>query len=195
MIRFDFLVTVYWNYIGDNGGMLLNPQRFHSSMPLVFGPAECYSVLKTIFDSSTKCSFQPTSFINRIRDLFSSANDTKGSSSTPIKCNYTKKLLTFETIMFIVLCLVENGTIVNVPLIEKEDDFWDIIRIFQNCILAGNDLFISTSPQVVGNQSKCLFELKNSETFEFVQVMVRLHRFLIHLYHPVCFILVFLSLI
>ncbi|CAF5156238.1 unnamed protein product, partial [Rotaria sp. Silwood1] len=125
-ILFVFLVTVYWNYIGDNGGMLLNPQRFHSSMPSIFGPGECYTVLKTIFDSCIKCSFQPTSFINRILDLFPSINDNKKISSTQIK--------------------LENGTIVNIPNIENEDDFWEIIRMFQNGILAGNDLFISTLP-------------------------------------------------
>ncbi len=81
-----FLVTVYWNYIGDNGGMLLNPQKFHSSMPSIFGPNEYNFVLKTIFDSCIQCSFQPTSFINRILDLFSSSNDKKKYSSTQIKC-------------------------------------------------------------------------------------------------------------
>ncbi|CAF4715824.1 unnamed protein product, partial [Rotaria sp. Silwood1] len=125
--------TVYWNYIGDNGGMLLNPQRFHSSMPSIFGPGECYTVLKTIFDSCIKCSFQPTSFINRILDLFPSINDNKKISSTQIK--------------------LENGTIVNIPNIENEDDFWEIIRMFQNGILAGNDLFISTLPHSTMNQS------------------------------------------
>ncbi|CAF3053354.1 unnamed protein product [Rotaria sp. Silwood2] len=127
------IVTVYWNYIGDNGGMLLNPQRFHSSMPSIFGPGECNSVLKTIFDTCIKCSFQPTSFINRILDLFPSTNDNKKNSSTQIK--------------------LENGTIVNIPNIENEDDFWEIIRIFQNGILAGNDLFISTLPHSIMNQS------------------------------------------
>jgi len=83
---FDILVTVYWNYIGDNGGMLLNPQKFYSSMPLIFGPNECNLVLKNIFDSCIQCSFQPTSFINRILDLFSSLNDKKTNSSIQIKC-------------------------------------------------------------------------------------------------------------
>ncbi|CAF0839712.1 unnamed protein product, partial [Rotaria sordida] len=129
----QLIVTVYWNYIGDNGGMLLNPQRFHSSMPSIFGPSECYSVLKIIFDSCIKCSFQPTSFINRILDLFPSINDNKKNSSTQIK--------------------LENGTIINIPNIENEDDFWDIIRMFQNGILAGNDLFISTLPHSTMNQS------------------------------------------
>jgi hypothetical protein len=66
--------------------MLLNPQKFYSSMPSIFGPNECNLVLKNIFDSCTQCSFQPTSFINRILDLFTSLNDTKKNSSTQIKC-------------------------------------------------------------------------------------------------------------
>lgn len=72
----DSPVTVYWNYIGDNSGMLLNCQRFHSSMPTIFGPGDYYSVLKSIFDCCIRCSFQPTSFINRIRELFSSNERT-----------------------------------------------------------------------------------------------------------------------
>ncbi len=50
---------------------------------------------------------------------------------------------------------MENGTLINLPFIENEDEFWDIIRIFQNGILAGNDLFIST-PKSSINQSKNL---------------------------------------
>jgi hypothetical protein len=76
--------------VGDNGGMLLNPQRFHSSMPSIFGPSECHLVLKTIFDSCIQCSFQPTSFINRILGLFTSANDKKRNSSTQIKCMFER---------------------------------------------------------------------------------------------------------
>jgi hypothetical protein len=50
---------------------------------------------------------------------------------------------------------VENGTIVNIPSIENEDDFWEIIRIFQNGILAGSDLFVSSPPPPPAlNQSK-----------------------------------------
>lgn len=49
---------------------------------------------------------------------------------------------------------MENGTSVDVPFVETEEDFWEIIRIFQNGILAGNDLFISTPPpQPVIDQS------------------------------------------
>jgi hypothetical protein len=57
---------------------------------------------------------------------------------------------------------VENGTLINVPLIENENDFWEIIRVFQNGILAGNDLFISTPPlpHPVMDQSKNLIILK-----------------------------------
>lgn len=64
--------------------MLLNCQRFHSSMPSIFGPGDCYSVLKSIFDCCIRCSFQPTSFINRIRDLFLSSNETKKDSTAEI---------------------------------------------------------------------------------------------------------------
>lgn len=78
--------------------MLLNPQRFHSSMPSIFGPNEYDLVLKTIFDSCIKCSFQPTSFINRIRDIFPSSN-TKENSSTPIKCML--KIKTKEIFIYI----------------------------------------------------------------------------------------------
>jgi hypothetical protein len=85
--KFDIPVTVYWNYDGDNGGILLNPQRFHSSMLSIFGPNECNSVLKTIFDCCIKCSFQPKSFINRIRDLFTLSNETKRNSLIQIECN------------------------------------------------------------------------------------------------------------
>ncbi len=46
---------------------------------------------------------------------------------------------------------MENEILVNIPSIETEADFWDVIRVFQNGILAGVDLFISTPPT-----SKCL---------------------------------------
>ena len=88
----DFLVTVYWNYIGDNGGMLLNPQKFHFSMPTKFGPDQCYTVLKTIFNSCIKCSFQPASFINRILDLFPPTNDNKKYSTTKITCMFADNI-------------------------------------------------------------------------------------------------------
>jgi hypothetical protein len=68
--------------------MLLNPQKFHSFMPSIFGPSQCHLILKSIFDSCIKCSFQPTSFINRILDLFSSTNEKKKNSSTQIKCRF-----------------------------------------------------------------------------------------------------------
>lgn len=55
---------------------------------------------------------------------------------------------------------MKNGTIINVPYIENEDEFWDIIRLFQNGILAGNDLFISTIPQSIMNQSKDLTNIQ-----------------------------------
>jgi hypothetical protein len=73
--------------------MLLNPQKFHSSIPSIFGPSEYHLVLKSIFDSCIKCSFQPTSFINRILDLFPSSNQNKKkNSSIQIKCMFKKKV-------------------------------------------------------------------------------------------------------
>ena len=61
---------------------------------------------------------------------------------------------------------MENGTIVNIPNIESEDDFWDVIYTFQNGILAGHDLFISTLPQSTMNQSNIL-NLECRRTFVF----------------------------
>jgi len=53
---------------------------------------------------------------------------------------------------------VENGSIVYVPHIDTQDDFWDIIHTFQNGILNSNDLFISTPPSSsVNNQSNGSF--------------------------------------
>lgn len=60
-------------------------------MSLIFGPGECYSVLKTIFDSCVNCSFQPTLFQNRIREIFSVLNEEKKCLSTEIKCNFIEK--------------------------------------------------------------------------------------------------------
>lgn len=57
--------------------------------------------------------------------------------------------------------LVENGTLIDIPLIENEEHFWDIMRVFQNGILAGNDLFISTPPQTIdfnGSPNEILFD-------------------------------------
>lgn len=47
---------------------------------------------------------------------------------------------------------MENETLINIPLIKNKRDFWEIIRIFQNGILAGNDLFVSTPPIPNHNQ-------------------------------------------
>ena len=47
---------------------------------------------------------------------------------------------------FTSISLVEDGTSVHIPSIENEDEFWEIIHLFQNGILAGIDLFISTPP-------------------------------------------------
>jgi hypothetical protein len=49
---------------------------------------------------------------------------------------------------------VENGSIVYISQLDTTDDFWDVIHTFQNVVLSGNDLFISTPPLSVNNQSK-----------------------------------------
>ncbi len=49
---------------------------------------------------------------------------------------------------------MENGRIIYVPQLDTEDDFWDIIRTLQNVILSSYDLFISTPPVSLNNQSK-----------------------------------------
>ncbi|CAF1020071.1 unnamed protein product [Rotaria sordida] len=127
------IVTVYLNYLGDNSGMLLNPQKFRSSMPSTFGPDECHTVLTSIFDACMKCAFQQASFIKRILDQFPIPKDEEKDSYIQMK--------------------LENGTIIYVRQLKTEDDFWDVIRILQNGILSGNDLFISTPPLSVNNQS------------------------------------------
>ncbi len=48
---------------------------------------------------------------------------------------------------------MENGSIVHVPQLDTLDDFWDVIRTLQNVILYSNDLFISTLPLLIHNQS------------------------------------------
>ncbi|CAF3520013.1 unnamed protein product [Rotaria sp. Silwood1] len=142
------IVTVYLNYLGDNSGMLLNPQKFRVSMPSKFGPDECHVVLTSIFDSCIKCAFQQASFIKRILDLFPTPNDEEKDSYTQIK--------------------LENGTIVYIRQFETEVDFWDVIRLFQNIILSGDNLFIRTSPPSVNKQindsSSSLFDSSTSSS-------------------------------
>ncbi|CAF0716794.1 unnamed protein product [Adineta steineri] len=125
------IVTVYLNYVDDNSGMLLNPQKFRFSMPSMFGPGECHTVLATIFNSCIKCAFQQTSFIKRILDIFPTPKEDEKYSYTEIK--------------------LDNGTVIYIRQLDTEDDFWDIIRTFQNVILSGNDLFISTLPPIPSN--------------------------------------------
>jgi len=57
---------------------------------------------------------------------------------------YDSKYLIFE--IRILIHLVENGTLVNIPSIDNKENFWNVIRVFQNGILAGIDLFTSTPP-------------------------------------------------
>ena len=87
----ESLVTVYLNYTGDNSGVVLNPQKFRFLMPSVFGPGDFSLVLTSIFDSCIKCAFQPTSFNQRIRELFPSPEENKKSSFTSIKRKIEKK--------------------------------------------------------------------------------------------------------
>jgi hypothetical protein len=147
----NILVTTYWNYTGDNGGMFLNPQKFQTSMPSVFGPGDCHVVLKSIFDSCIKCSFQSASFINRILDLFHSSSDNKKNLLTQIKGRLKLSFFSnfYHMFVFSFESVAKNSTIVNIPYFESQDEFWDVIRIFQNGISAGNDLFASTPPSVI----------------------------------------------
>ncbi|CAF4565563.1 unnamed protein product, partial [Rotaria sp. Silwood2] len=126
--------TVYLNYLDDNCGMLLNPQMFHTSMPIIFGPDECHTVLETIFNSCIKCAFEQKSFIKRIFDVFPIPKDEIKDSHIQIK--------------------LETDIIVYISHLETQDEFWDVIHTFQNVILSSNDLFISTPPSTfLNNQS------------------------------------------
>ncbi len=49
---------------------------------------------------------------------------------------------------------MENGSIVYISELDTKDDFWDVIGTLQNDILSCNDLFISTPPLSLNNQSK-----------------------------------------
>lgn len=79
------LVTVYLNYLGDNSGMLLNPQKFRLMMPSMFGPGESHTVLAAIFDSCIKCAFSQA-FPQQILNAFPRPEISKQDSYTPIKC-------------------------------------------------------------------------------------------------------------
>jgi len=120
------IVTVFLNYTGDNSGIILNPHKFRFLMPSKFGPDYCSVVLTTILDSCVKCTFQPPSFISRIRDLFPTPNEEKKNSFQKIK--------------------LENHTEIYVPQMKTSEDFWEVVRTVQTGILAGQDLFISTQP-------------------------------------------------
>ena len=148
----DFVsVTVYLNFTGDNSGIILNPHKFRLFMPSIFGPAECSTVLTSIFDACIKCTFQPTLFINRILDLFSVPDHDNDDSHTKIKRAYQRQCPEDGRVFF--EYLVENGTTIYIPHFRAEEDFWDVIRKFQNAILAGSDLFIALPP-LPSNTSK-----------------------------------------
>ncbi|CAF3710875.1 unnamed protein product [Rotaria socialis] len=127
------IVTVYFNYVGDNSGMLLDPQKFRSCMLSVFGPDKCHTVLTSIFDACIKCAFQETSFTKRILEIFPAPKDEEKDSYVKIK--------------------LKNGTIVYIQQLETLDGFWEAISTLQNIILSGNDLFISTKPISMNNQN------------------------------------------
>ena len=53
---------------------------------------------------------------------------------------------------------MENGSVAYVPQLRTEDDVWDVIRTLQNTVLSASDLFISTPPTSVNNQSKSFID-------------------------------------
>jgi hypothetical protein len=77
--------------------MLLNPQKFRSSMPSVFGPGECLMVLKSIINSCINCAFQSTLVIKEIVDIYSIPEEDEKDSYIPIKC-IVKRFL-FKTLL------------------------------------------------------------------------------------------------
>jgi hypothetical protein len=78
------------NYTGDNSGMLLNPQKFRSSMASVFGPDDCHTVLTSILDSCVQCTFKQSLFIKRILELFPAPDDEKRKFYTKIQCMFKR---------------------------------------------------------------------------------------------------------
>ncbi len=66
--------------------MLLNPQKFRTSMPSKFGPDESHIVLSSIFDSCIKCAFQPALLLPEILDTFPPPKPEKKDSYVQIKC-------------------------------------------------------------------------------------------------------------
>jgi hypothetical protein len=60
---------------------------------------------------------------------------------------------------------VEKGSIVYISELETEDDFWDVIGTLQDNVLHCNDLFISTPPISLNNQSKNLINSSNNSLF------------------------------
>jgi hypothetical protein len=76
--------------------MLLNPQKFRSSMPSVFGPGDCQTILSSIFNSCINCAFQHTTVIQGMINTFSIPKDENKDSYIQIKCmNKTKTFLFF----------------------------------------------------------------------------------------------------
>jgi len=71
------------------------------------------------------------------------------------KLNVRRKRFSLKRNQILFEYLVENGTIVYIQHLETQDEFWEVIRTFQNVILSGNDLFIPTPPSIsLNNQSK-----------------------------------------
>ena len=59
---------------------------------------------------------------------------------------YVYEKESFICTIFICIFSVEDGTSIDIPSIENDDEFWQIIHRFEDGILAGIDLFISTPP-------------------------------------------------
>lgn len=76
--------------------MLLNPSKFRSLMPSVFGPDSCQNVLTSIFNSCIKCAFSST-FPQLILNTFSISKDDKPDSYMSIKCN--RKFIYFSNLI------------------------------------------------------------------------------------------------
>ena len=96
----SLLVTVYLNYLGDNAGIFLNPHKFPSSLPSIFGPDECYTVMTSILDACVKCAFQQASFVKRILDVFPIPKHKDKHFYKPIQCTIRKffhKFLSFSS--------------------------------------------------------------------------------------------------
>jgi len=143
--------------------MLLNPQKFSSSMSSQFGPGQCDVVLSLIFNASIKCAFNTSTLTEDIKTIFPKPSNDKMQSYTPIHCRFpfVESFHCFQWIFF----SVNNNSIVYVPQLETKSDFWDVIRKFENNVLSSNDLFTSLPPTTNHNQSKTSSNFEFNQTF------------------------------